>query len=126
MLMLPGFEKIVEKRINEALKQGKFDNLDGAGKPLKEDELQSIPDDLKIAYRILKNADFLPPEIELKKEIKKTEELLSKTFDLDKKYKILKKINFLVMKLNALQNKSPDFEMPQHYLEKMAEKMEKK
>jgi hypothetical protein len=122
--MFPGFEQIIEKKIIKAQKEGKFNDLDGAGKPLKDDELLSIPDDLKIAYRILKNADFLPPEIELKKEIKKTEELLSKTFDLDKKYKIIKKINFLVMKLNMLQNKSTDFEMPQHYLEKLTEKME--
>ncbi len=123
--MFPGFEKIVEEKIVTAQKNGAFDNLEGMGKPLQDDDFKNVPEDLKIAYKILKNADFLPPEIELKKEIKTTEELLSNTFDLKKRYKIIKKINFLIMKLNVLGRKSPELEVPQLYFDKIVEKYDR-
>jgi len=66
--MIQGFEKIVEERILKAQKKGDFENLIGSGKPLKLNENYYIPEELRLAYKILKNADCLPPEIELKKE----------------------------------------------------------
>ncbi len=57
-----------------------------------------------IAYKILKNADCLPPEIELKKEIERTEDLLRGMADTAEKYHTLKKLNFLIMKLNSIGN----------------------
>jgi len=65
--MLPGFDKIVEERILDAQRKGEFDNLPGAGKLLDLEESGSVPEDLRIAYKILKNADYIPPELELKK-----------------------------------------------------------
>ena len=70
--MLPGFEKIVEERIKEAQLKGEFNDLPGSGKPLELEDDSHISEELRIAYKILKNANFLPPEIELKKEIIKT------------------------------------------------------
>jgi len=45
-------------------------------KPLPLDDDRHIPDDLKMAYKILKNSGYLPPEIELKKKITQAELLL--------------------------------------------------
>ncbi len=59
--MLPGFENIVEKRIEEARRTGMFDDLPGTGKPLEIPNDSHIPEDLRISYKILKNADCLPP-----------------------------------------------------------------
>ena len=73
--MIPGFNKIVETRILTAQKNGEFDDLEGSGKPLKLDDGCCVPEELRLAYKVLKNADFVPPEIELKKEIKQTEDL---------------------------------------------------
>ena len=72
--MISGFEKIVEERIKKAMQKGHFDNLPCSGKPLDMDSDANVPEDLRIAHKILKNADCLPPEIELKKEIRKTNE----------------------------------------------------
>jgi len=123
--MIQGFEKIVEERILKAQKKGAFENLDGSGKPLKFNENWFIPEELRLAYKILKNADCLPPEIELKKEIKQTEDLLADMKETSEKYRILKKLNFLIMKLNTIRDTSIMFEMPQHYMEKLVGHIEK-
>ena len=74
--MIPGFARIVEERIRKAQQKGEFNNLEGSGKPLNLLDDQAVAEELRLAYKILKNADCLPPEIELKKEIQQTEELL--------------------------------------------------
>lgn len=122
--MLPGFDKIVEERIREAQRRGMFNHLEGAGKPLKPDEFANIPEDLRMAYKILKNADMLPPEIELKKEILRTEDLLRGMDDTVEKYRTIKKLNFLILKLNSMRNGSIEFEIPQHYEQKMIDRLE--
>jgi hypothetical protein len=123
--MIQGFEKIVEERILKAQKKGEFENLVGSGKPLKFNENWCIPEELRLAYKILKNADCLPPEIELKKEIKQTKDLLAGMQETSEKYRILKKLNFLIMKLNTIRDTSIMFEMPQHYMEKLVGHIEK-
>ena len=110
-----GFEDIVEERIKQAQKKGEFDNLKGAGKPLPKDDLSHVPEELRMAYRILKNADCLPPEVELKKEIRQTEQLLAGISDVQLKYRTMKKLNYLIMKLNMLRPGSVQLEVPQQY-----------
>jgi DnaJ homologue, subfamily C, member 28, conserved domain len=124
-VMIQGFEKIVEERILTAQKKGEFENLDGVGKPLALHDDYHVPEELRLAFKILKNADCLPPEIELKKEIRQTEDLLAGMQDTSEKYRLLKKINFLIMKLNTIRSSSIVFEMPQHYMEKLVDCFEK-
>jgi hypothetical protein len=120
--MIPGFEKIVEERILTAQKKGEFDNLAGAGKPLNLEDLSGVPEELKLSYKILKNADCLPPELEIKKEIHKTEDLLAGMDDTAEKYKVMKKLNFLIMKLNSIRKSSVEFEMPEKYFSNLVER----
>lgn len=124
--MIPGFDKIVEERIQQALKRGDFDNLPGCGRPLELTDDRHIPEDLRLAYKILKNADYLPAEVELKKQIRTTEDLLAGMPDSALKYRTLKKLNFLIMKLNTLRNASAALDVPQHYLANLAERFESK
>ena len=63
-----GFDLVVEEKIREAIRQGAFDDLPGAGKPLVLDDDRMVPEDLRMAYRILKNAGFVPPELETRRE----------------------------------------------------------
>ena len=123
--MIHGFEKIVEERILKAQKKGEFENLIGSGQPLKFNENFYVPEELRLAYKILKNADCIPPELELKKEIKQTEDLLAGMQETCGKYRILKKLNFLIMKLNTLRDTSIMNEMPQHYMEKLVGHIER-
>lgn len=105
--MIPGFEQIVEQRIKQAQKKGDFDNLAGANKPLKFED-QNVPEELRLAHKILKNAGFLPPEVELKKQISRTEQLLDQAqVDTPERRKIQKKLNYLITKLNAIRGDRP-------------------
>ena len=124
--MFTGFSRIIEERIRMAQKKGEFDNLEGSGKPLNIEDDSHIAEDLRLAHKILKNANCLPPEIELKKEIRRTEDLLSGIKDTAEKYRALKKLNYLIMKLNAVSDTSIELEMPQQYSHKLVERLESK
>jgi len=124
--MFTGFERIIEERIQVAQRKGEFKNLPGSGRPIVFENDSHIPEDLRLAYKILKNANCVPPEIELKKEIRQTEELLSNIKDVKEKYRILKKLNFIIMKINAMRETSVLFEIPQKYMEKISGCLETK
>jgi hypothetical protein len=66
-------ELLAERRIEEALARGDFDDLPGAGRPLGLDDDALVPEDLRMAYRILKNAGFAPPEVQTLREIAELE-----------------------------------------------------
>ena len=107
--MIPGFEALVEQRIKKAQKDGTFDNLEGQGKPLRFED-QHVPEELRLAHKILKNAGFLPPEVELRKKITKVEQLLGETeYDTKERSKIQKKLNYLLTKLGTIKGGSSSF-----------------
>lgn len=69
-------DQIAEARIQEAIDQGKLRGLPGEGQPLHLDDDSAIPEELRVAYRLLKNAGFLPPELQLLRDIRDAEHLL--------------------------------------------------
>ena len=66
-------DALVEERIQEAFRRGDFDDLPGAGRPLALDDDGLVPPEVRIAYRILKNAGFVPPEVLERREIAELE-----------------------------------------------------
>ena len=68
--------KAVEEAIQAARERGEFDNLKGRGKPLDHSEYFSQPEDLRIAHHLLRNAGFVPPEVDLLREIGELKEAL--------------------------------------------------
>ncbi len=125
MSLFSAYHRLVEEKIREAVQRGEFDNLPGSGEPLQLDDDSHLPDDLRIAYKILKNADCLPPELQLRKDIRQTEELLAGIQDTQEKYRQMKKLNFMIMKLNMTRRVSPLLEEGQRYYEKMMDKITK-
>jgi hypothetical protein len=117
------FDKIADEKIKEAMERGEFDNLPGKGEPLKLDDDRHIPQDLRLAYKILKNANCLPPELELRKEIRNTQDLLEGIEDTQEKYKQMQRLNILIMKLNMMRKVSPLLEEQQRYYEKVLDKI---
>lgn len=115
-------QKIIEQKIREAQMKGEFDNLPGMGKPVEIEDDRHVPEDLRMAYKILKNANCVPPEIELKKEIRRMEDMLENLSDEKEKYRQIKKINFKIMQLNMLRKTSPLLEDTGIYYGKVVEK----
>ena len=79
-----------------------------------------------MAYKLLKNADCLPPELALKKEIRQMEDLLESIPDEKEKYRQIKQINYKILKLNMMGHKSPLLEEKELYYKKLVEKFNKK
>jgi hypothetical protein len=56
---------LAERRIEEAIARGEFDYLPGAGRPLEPDDLDPlIPEELRLACHILKNAGFSATDLD--------------------------------------------------------------
>jgi len=96
--------RLADRRIEDAMKEGKFDNLAGKGQPL---DLEPMPAEENArlmwwALRILKNNDVTPDEVRYRKAIE-TLKLELDTVREERKLKVLvTQINVMVMKLNTL------------------------
>ena len=69
-------ELIAERKIAEAEREGALKDLPGEGAPLALDDDPLIPEDLRMAYRILKNAGLVPEEISMLREVAQLEALV--------------------------------------------------
>jgi len=75
-------ERLAEQKIQEAQSRGEFDNFSGAGTPLpEEDGIVGVAPSLRMAYRILKNAGYVPEEVRLRREISEVRQLLQQGFN---------------------------------------------
>jgi hypothetical protein len=65
-----GFDSLIDQHIRAAEAAGAFRNLPGAGKPLDLGDDDRVPEDLRTGFRMLKNAGYAPPWVELQKSIR--------------------------------------------------------
>jgi hypothetical protein len=115
-------EKIAEKKIKEALEKGELDNLPGAGKPLSFDDESFVPEEQRLAYRVLKNAGCIPPELELRKEITGLRQLINTIDDDRERLKKIRELNYKLMKLNMTRKVPLNLDDFQAYERKIFEK----
>ena len=92
---------LAEKRITEAQQKGEFDNLPGQGKPLMLENDQMIPCHLRMAYKTLKNANILPPELEYRREVSTIVEMLQQCTDEQTRCRQMQKLQLLLQKLDS-------------------------
>lgn len=121
--MLQAFAWIAEQRINEAMNRGEFDNLEGQGKKIVYEDESMIPEDLRMAYKILKNAGYVPQELLDEKEIITATELLAAATDEQERYRQMQKLNLLVTKVNARRRRPVNLEKEQVYYQKVVERI---
>lgn len=117
------FSKIAERRIQEAIQNGDFDNLKGKGKPLTFEDETFIPEDLRMAYRILKNAGCLPPELELRNEIVNLSTLINTLDDDKERLKKLRELNFKILRFNIMRRRPFNLEDFPQYEGKIVDKL---
>ena len=86
------FDKLVESMIKEAQERGEFDNLPGKGKPIDLTAYFDIPEDVRMAQSVLKNAGMTSREVDLLKEIAELKQALAGVVDEKKKLEIQKEI----------------------------------
>lgn len=117
------FEALAERKILEAMARGEFDNLPGAGRPLRLEDDSTVPPELRIAYKILKNAGYLPPELELRKEILTLRDLLNAVEDDGERRRKIRELNFKLLKLDMLAKRPVNLDAFPAYRERILQKM---
>lgn len=60
---------MAEEKIQAGLRDGVFENLPGKGKPQQFEDLSGVPEDLRVSYKVLKNAGYLPEELQIRKDM---------------------------------------------------------
>ena len=85
-------ENPVEAKIKQAMAEGAFDNLPGKGKPLDIGKYLEVPEHLRTAYHILRNAGYLPEEVRLKKEMEGLKEQIKNSQSEQEKQSLVKEL----------------------------------
>jgi DnaJ-like protein len=119
-------ERLAEQRIQEAQRKGEFENLPGKGKPLKLADYSSLPEDLRMAYHLLKNANVLPPEVELLKDIHILEDLLKHIEDEGERKSLAKSLQWKMIRLDMLKRRSLELRSVRSYGRKLIERFSRK
>ena len=101
MNLVRALDAIAEARIEEAMRQGAFDDLPGTGRPLDLDDDALVPEELRAAYRVLRNAGFVPPEIEMRRERAHLAALIGALDDEEARRRALAKLALLDARLEA-------------------------
>jgi hypothetical protein len=96
-------ESVVDEIIRDAMARGEFDDLPGTGKPLDLDAYFALPEDQRLAITLLKNAGYVPEEVDLLREIKALKETLSVCADADQYARLNRALNDRTLKFNLLQ-----------------------
>ena len=115
--------RVVEQRILEAQSAGAFENLPGAGKPLELENLSWVLEEFRTAYILLKNANVLPPEAELLKEIHNLEDLLQYVYDEEDRQVVLEKLDSKRIHLDILKRRSFNLQSVSYYENKLRRKL---
>ena len=116
-------DQIAETRIQEAIERGELSDLPGAGKPLKLDDDSAIPEELRVAYRILKNAGFLPPELQLRKEVREVEQLLHQLPESERS-RARARLELLQLRLAANRRQPINLLLEDHYRQRLLERLD--
>jgi hypothetical protein len=107
------FDRIVEERIRTAQDNGEFDNLPGKGKPLNLEDDSAVPEDVRLAYKVLKNSNCLPIEMELRKEFFNLRRLLDAAIDEPTRRELRRELNLIGLNLNLRKPRLAPLDLPQ-------------
>ena len=116
-------DQIAEARIQEAMERGELRDLPGEGKPLSLDDDSAVPEELRVAYRVLKNAGFLPPELQLRKEVREAEQLLQQLPESDRS-RARARLELLQLRLAASRRQPINLLLEDHYRQRLLERLD--
>ena len=86
-------DRAIEKTIQEAIARGEFDDLKGKGKPLDLKPYFDLPEDLRMAYSLLRSNDAVPAEVDLIREIASLRSSIENAADENEKALLQQRLN---------------------------------
>lgn len=98
---------IAEQRIREAGERGLFENLPGTGRPLELEDDSHIPEHLRMAYKLLKNAGYVPDEVLDRKEAQSIVDTLESCTDEQEKMRQMKKLEVVLHRIRDRRPNAP-------------------
>ena len=116
-------DQIAEARIQEAMERGELRDLPGEGKPLSLDDDSAVPEELRVAYRVLKNAGFLPPELQLRKEVCEAEQLLQQLPE-SARSRARARLELLQLRLAASRRQPINLLLEDYYRQRLLERLD--
>lgn len=117
------FATIAEQRIADAKERGAFDNLEGAGRPLELEDDSMIPQDLRMAYKVLKNAGYLPPEAQDMKDATTIIEMLQGNVDEQTRYRQMQKLQTIFTRMRDRGHHATALNMENEYYDKIVKRI---
>ncbi|HDR4422425.1 TPA: DUF1992 domain-containing protein [Bacillus cereus] len=99
------FLNIAEEKIRKAIRNGDLEHIPGKGKPLQLEDLSMVPPELRMSYKILKNAGMIPPEMELQKDILKIEDLIACCYDEVERKKLQEELTAKMLRFQQVMEK---------------------
>ena len=114
-------DQIVERKIAEAVERGDFDALPGAGRPLEIEEDLLVPAELRVAYRLLKNAGYVPDEVKVFAEIRSAEQLLMKAGNDEERVAASARVRLLLERMGA--GRAMAMQVQSQYYEQLVERL---
>ena len=114
---------IAERRIEEAQAQGLFDNLPGQGKPLELEDTSHVPEELRMAYKILSNAGCLPPELAERKELSRLVDMLENCEDEQERVRQMQKVRLMVTRAKVRVQRPLHLEQDDPYYDRLLDRL---
>lgn len=122
--MLSIIQTIAERKIQQAMAEGSLADLSHwKNKPLPPDDMANVPEDLRMAYRLLKNAGYVPEEVAMQKEITRLEQVLAGCTDEKEKIRQLKRIGFLKTKLECRMGRTMELGEDGPYFNRVVDRL---
>jgi ABC-type lipoprotein export system ATPase subunit len=114
-------DQIVERRIAEAIERGEFQDLPGEGRPIELDDDRLVPEELRVAYRILKNAGYIPEEVRLLAELRSAEQLLLQATAREERSAAAARLRLLLERLGT--SRAAPLQSQSDYFQRLAERL---
>ena len=92
------FERIAQRRIDEAAAKGQLQGLPGEGRPLNPERLRESSDD--VLHRMMADTGFLPEEFRLRKEVEAKRAVLAQIDDPEERHALQRHIALLELRAN--------------------------
>jgi hypothetical protein len=97
--------RLAEERIQQAMQEGAFDNLDGEGKPLPPDPFFRLPEEIRLAARVMTMCGCAPHELTLLRDLNEARRHLADPGTTEEKAQRMREYSEAELKYNVAMDR---------------------